>query len=146
MNTVAEEQIQTPTLSVQTKVITDGHPLLDYLPGPSSFAWVRNGNGLVAWGESARIVVNGRERFSRAQRWWSAVVRAAHIDDPLSRPGSGIVAFASFAFSSTPGDSVLIVPEVVIRRVGTTTTATVVAAASAVVLALGRADATCAFV
>ena len=65
------------TLSVQTKVITDGHPLLDYLPGPSSFAWVRNGNGLVAWGESARIVVNGRERFSRAQRWWSAVVRAS---------------------------------------------------------------------
>lgn len=114
MSALIEEQTQAPALLVQTRVITDGHALLDYLPGPSSFAWVRNGNGLVAWGESARIVVNGRERFSRAQRWWSAVVRAAQVVDPLSRPGSGIVAFASFAFE--PGRSVLVVPRVVIGR------------------------------
>ena len=117
MSAIVEEhvQAQVPTLTVHTRVLTDAdRDLLDYLPGPASFAWVRNGNGLVAWGEAARIVVNGRERFSRAQRWWSAVVRAADIDDPLSRPGSGIVAFASFAFE--PGRSVLVVPRVVIGR------------------------------
>ena len=117
MPTLTEEhvQAQVPTLSVHTRVLTDDdRELLGYLPGPSSFAWVRNGNGLVAWGEAARIVVNGRERFSRAQRWWSAVVRAADVRDPLSRPGSGIVAFASFAFE--PGRSVLVVPRVVIGR------------------------------
>lgn len=125
MSALVEEK--TPTLSVQTRVITDGHALLDYLPGPSSFAWVRNGYGLVAWGESARIVVNGRERFSRAQRWWSAMVRTAHVDDPLSRPGSGIVAFASFAFE--PGRSVLVVPRVVIGRSETAAWVTTIRAA-----------------
>lgn len=117
MSAIVEEhvQAQVPTLTVHTRVLTDtDRALLDYLPGPSTFAWVRNSNGLVAWGEAARIVVNGRERFSRAQRWWSAVVRAADVDDPLSRPGSGIVAFASFAFE--PGRSVLVVPRVVIGR------------------------------
>lgn len=117
MTSIADEllQAQIPSLVIRTRVFTGSEQsLLSYLPGPASFAWVRNGNGLVAWGESARIVVNGRERFSRAQRWWSAVVRAADIDDPLSRPGSGIVAFASFAFE--PGRSVLVVPRVVIGR------------------------------
>lgn len=120
-------QAQIPALAVHTRVFTNSdQPLLSYLPGPASFAWVRNGNGLVAWGEAARIVVNGRERFSRAQRWWSAVVRAAEIHDPLSRPGSGIVAFASFAFE--PGRSVLVVPRVVIGRSETLTWVTTIRA------------------
>lgn len=120
-------QAQIPALAVHTRVFTDSdQALLSYLPGPASFAWVRNGNGLVAWGEAARIVVNGRERFSRAQRWWSAVVRAAQVHDPLSRPGSGIVAFASFAFE--PGRSVLVVPRVVIGRSDTLTWVTTIRA------------------
>lgn len=112
MNTLAEDQVH--ALSVRTRVVADERALLDYLPGPSSFAWVRNGHGLVAWGEATRIVVSGRERFSRAQRWWNAVVKSASVDDPLSRPGSGIVAFASFAFE--PERSVLVVPRVVVGR------------------------------
>ena len=127
MSTLIDEtvQAQIPSLTVQTRVLPDAdRELLSYLPGPASFAWVRNGSGLVAWGEAARIVVNGRERFSRAQRWWSAVVRAANVKDPLSRPGSGIVAFASFAFE--PGRSVLVVPRVVIGRSETLTWVTTI--------------------
>lgn len=116
---VAEDPVpsQVPLLAVRTVELTDlTEPLLDLLPSPSSFAWVRGENGLVGWGECARVIVNGRERFSRAQRWWSDVVRAAEVDDPVHLPGTGAVAFASFAFE--PGRSMLIVPRVIVGRSG----------------------------
>lgn len=90
--------------------------LLSLLPSPSSFAWVRGEHGLVGWGEAARFIANGRERFSRAQRWWSDVVRAADVEDAVHVPGSGAVAFASFAFE--PGRSVLVVPRFIVGRSG----------------------------
>lgn len=93
-----------------------GSDLLSLLPSPSSFAWVRGEHGLVGWGEAARFIANGRERFSRAQRWWSDVVRAADVEDAVHVPGSGAVAFASFAFE--PGRSVLVVPRFIVGRSG----------------------------
>ncbi len=116
---VAEEPLPSsvPLLRVRTiELPALGGSLLDLLPSPSAFSWVRGDSGLVGWGESARAVVNGRERFSRSQRWWSDVVRAADIDDPVHVPGTGAVAFASFAFE--PGRSVLVVPSVVVGRSG----------------------------
>ena len=65
------------------------------------------------------MVVRGRERFSRAQRWWADTSRAAKVEDAINLRGSGLVAFASFAFE--PGRSVVVVPHVVIgRRQGVT--------------------------
>lgn len=121
MSTIAvgDEQApsRVPLLRIRTVELTDlSEPLLDLLPAPSSFAWVRGEHGLVGWGEAARFIVNGRERFSRAQRWWSDVVRTAEIDDAVGVPGSGAVAFASFAFE--PGRSVLVVPGFVVGRSG----------------------------
>lgn len=116
---VADEQIpsRVPLLRVRTVEVTDlGPDLLALLPSPSSFAWVRGEHGLVGWGEAARFIANGRERFSRAQRWWSDVVRAADVDDSVHVPGSGAVAFASFAFE--PGRSVLVVPRFIVGRSG----------------------------
>jgi menaquinone-specific isochorismate synthase len=60
--------------------------------------------------------VSGRERFSRAQRWWIDWLADAQVDDDVKVPGSGPVAFASFAFDPNPGSSVMIVPEVTIGR------------------------------
>lgn len=106
-----------PRLRIRTVELHDlADPLLALLPSPSSFAWVRGEHGLVGWGEATRFVANGRERFSRAQRWWSEVVRSAEIDDELRVPGSGAVAFASFAFE--PGRSVLVVPRFIVGRSG----------------------------
>ncbi len=114
-----------PALHAVTRVL-DGEqrPLLDLLPGPEAYAWVRNGNGLVGWGQAARYVVQGRERFSRAQRWWSAVTKLADVQDPLRQPGTGIVAFASFAFE--PGRSVLVVPKIIVGHSGDRTWVTVI--------------------
>lgn len=77
---------------------------------------MRDGSGLVGWGEAARLEVSGPDRFAKADAWWREFVTHLDVDDPLGVPGSGPVAFISMAFADEPGDSVLIVPEVVVGR------------------------------
>ncbi|ANZ37503.1 isochorismate synthase [Lentzea guizhouensis] len=91
--------------------------LLGLLPNPDqALAWVRDGSGLVGWGEAARLEVSGPDRFAQADAWWREFVSHLDVDDELGVPGSGPVAFVSMAFADEPGDSVLIVPEVVVGR------------------------------
>ncbi|MFY0408536.1 isochorismate synthase [Solicola sp. PLA-1-18] len=92
--------------------------LLDLLPERDALAWVRDGDGLVGWGRAASIRTRGPGRFADAQDWWRDVTAAADVRDDLDCPGSGLVAFGSFAFADDPGDSVLAVPEVVVGRRG----------------------------
>jgi menaquinone-specific isochorismate synthase len=101
--------------------LQDVGPLLARLPRTTAAAWVTGGrdeeSGLVGWGEAARLEVAGPERFSRAQRWWVQWVEAAAVSDDVARPGSGPIAFCSFAFdpaAATP--SVVVVPEVLLVR------------------------------
>ena len=108
-----------PALIARSEIIDESHPfydadLLSLIPAQGGLAWVRDGAGLVGWGEAARLVVRGRERFSRAQRWWADVVRASEVHDSVHLNGSGIVAFSSFAFE--PGRSVVVIPHVVVGR------------------------------
>ncbi|MEV0676548.1 isochorismate synthase [Actinosynnema sp. NPDC050436] len=92
----------------------DHADLLARLPAPTgALAWVRDGSGLVGWGEAARFEVSGPDRFAEADRWWREFTAGLDVDDPLGVPGSGPVAFASLAFADRPGHSVLVVPEVV---------------------------------
>ncbi|APU12587.1 isochorismate synthase [Actinoalloteichus sp. GBA129-24] len=87
------------------------------LPNPEPvFSWVHGGEGLVGWGEAARIEVKGADRFAAAERWWSELVATAEVEDTIGRPGTGLVAFASMSFADEPGSSVLIVPRVVVGR------------------------------
>jgi menaquinone-specific isochorismate synthase len=72
--------------------------LLALLPQDEALAWIRHGDGLVAWGIVAQWEFSGQERFSRAQRWWSRWLSEVEIHDPLGLPGTGPVAFASFTF------------------------------------------------
>ena len=88
--------------------------LLSLLPDEGALAWVRDGEGLVGWGEAARVSVSGAERFSRAQRWWTSFCADAVVDDRVRVAGTGPIAFASFAFDPSPGTSVLVVPSVVV--------------------------------
>lgn len=100
--------------------------MLERLPAEGALAWVRDGQGLVGWGVAARIEVAGAERFSRAQRWWQDWCRNAQIEDAVGVPGSGPVAFASFAFDPEPGTSTVVVPRVVLGRRGDQTWMTIV--------------------
>jgi menaquinone-specific isochorismate synthase len=106
-------------LVVRSTPVADPGDLLARLPHPAALAWVRGGEGIVGWGEAARIVVPGAEdRFARAGQWLGDLFSAADIDDSVRLPGTGPVAFGGFSFDPKSSDSVLIVPKAVLGRRG----------------------------
>ncbi len=105
----------------RTVPLADPGPLLDLLPARSSLAWVRRGEGLVGWGEAMRVSSSGPDRFAAAQRAWSQTVGHSVIRDEVRLPGTGPVAFGSFAFSpDSAAGGVLVVPEVLVGHRGDT--------------------------
>ena len=117
----------TRPLVVRTVEVADPGALADLLPGGTEpFSWLRRGEGLVGWGVAAQLRTRGATRFSDADKWWSETVARADVHDEVGEPGSGLVAFGSFAFADEPGDSVLAVPAVVVGRRGDRTWLTTV--------------------
>jgi menaquinone-specific isochorismate synthase len=128
----AGEPIHSTTpLVVRTVAVTDPGPLLELLPDRASTAWVRRGEGLVGWGVAALVRTQGADRFAQARAWWSEQTRAAVVRDEVREPGTGLVCFGSFAFADEPGDSLLVVPEIVVGRRGGTTWLTTLSTAGA---------------
>ncbi len=83
------------------------------------FAWIRDGEGFVAWGRAAAVTTCGPGRFSHALGWWHAIRDQAAITDPVRQPGTGLLALGSFTYSAaSQADSALIVPEVIIGHRG----------------------------
>ena len=95
--------------------------LLELLPGDRPVTWLRRGEGLVGWGVAAEVRTRGATRFSDAAKWWAETTARTVVRDEVNEPGTGLVSFGSFAFADEPGDSVLVVPEVVVGRRGETT-------------------------
>ena len=93
-------------------------PLLDLLPREQPVSWLRRGEGLVGWGVAARLETSGPTRFSDAVKWWAETVARADVEDHVGEPGTGPVCFGTFAFADEPGDSVLVIPQVVVGRRG----------------------------
>jgi menaquinone-specific isochorismate synthase len=108
----------TSQLTVRTVAINDPGPLIDLLPSPQSLAWVRGGEGMVGWGRIAGWEGVGADRFADAEAWWRMISTHSVVRDEISIPGSGLVAFGSFAFADGPSVSRLIVPEVVVGHRG----------------------------
>ena len=96
--------------------MSDPGDLLARLPRTGGLAWLRNGDGLIGWGEAARLEVHGPDRFATAAQWWAEQVAGMQVDDLVTVPGSGPVAFASFAFSDGPEKSLIVVPQVIVGR------------------------------
>lgn len=107
---------QPPRLRVVTEALPEPMDLLGLLPAGDVLSWVRDDEGLVAWGTAAVVEVTGQERFSRAHRWWSQICDAAEITDAVRVPGSGPVAFASFTFDSGSRPSIMVVPQIIVGR------------------------------
>ena len=120
----------TTPLVVRTVPVADPGPLLALLPDHDGTAWVRRGEGLVGWGAAAMVRTQGPARFAQAKAWWSQQTRAAVVRDEVREPGTGLVCFGSFAFADEPGESVLVVPEVVVGRRGSTTWVTTIGLAA----------------
>ena len=111
------------TVAVDTEAVGD---LVGLLPAGQHVSWVRRGEGLVGWGVAAVLRTSGGTRFADAVKWWSEVVARADVASEVDEPGTGLVSFGSFAFAADArpgaagpaGDSVLIVPSVVVGRRG----------------------------
>jgi menaquinone-specific isochorismate synthase len=102
---------------VGTVEIPDPGDLVDLLPESAGVAWIRHGDGLAGWGETARITLPaGEDRFTAGEKWLRELFDGAEIDDQVAEPGSGPVAFGSFTFDSASDGSVLVVPETIVGR------------------------------
>ena len=90
--------------------------LLDVAPA-DCLAWIRRGDGLVAWGEVARTRHDGPGRLQAAAAAWRELAGRAVVRDEVRLPGTGPIAFGSFAFSDdSPSGGALVVPRVVVGR------------------------------
>jgi len=108
------------SLEVRTAVVPDDRPLLDLLADvgdDNPLAFVREGDGVVAWGIAAELHVGtGSRRLSEASEALSALAHEATVEDPVALPGSGLVALGSFTFDASRDGSVLRIPQVVVGR------------------------------
>lgn len=94
---------------------TDTFALLEHLPeNPMTF--IRGGCGIVGWGEAIRLESNlAAGRVADLAAKWRALVAEAVVTDEVQLPGTGLVAFGTFAFSDeSAATSVLIVPKVIL--------------------------------
>jgi len=104
-------------LVVRTVPVDDPGNLAACLPHPRSVSWIRRGEGLVGWGEAARISIPaGEDRFTAGEKWLIELFDGADVRDEVGLPGSGPVAFGSFTFDPTSDGSVLVVPTAVLGR------------------------------
>ena len=116
MTTVA---LTTPAAAARTVTTVRSEAageLVDLVPRTAGLSWVRRDEGLVGWGEVARLEVSGHTALADAAAWWEEYTAGLDVDDELDVPGSGPVLFGSIAFDPVAGTSVFVVPEVVVGR------------------------------
>lgn len=104
-------------LIVETHKVDDVRSLIALVDPHRPLLWLRKGAGLAGVGEALRLEFSGPTRMRDAASAWREVAGAATVTDPLRMPGTGLVAFGTFAFADrSEQTSVLIVPRVVIGR------------------------------
>jgi len=107
-----------PLVSVTT-ALDEAPDLLAALPAAGGVAWLRQGEGLVGWGEAARVTAGaGAERFGRAASAVAGLFGDAVIDNRVGGWGTGPIAFGSFAFDPDSPGSSLVIPAVVVGSSG----------------------------
>jgi menaquinone-specific isochorismate synthase len=117
----ADEDAAGRVLTAATARIPDPGDLIALLPGPAAVGWVRRGEGLVGWGEAARLTLPaGADRFTAGEKWlrelFDDIRPAGPAGGEAAGPGRGPVAFGSFTFDAASEGSVLIVPRVLVGR------------------------------
>ncbi|AGW40475.1 isochorismate mutase [Leifsonia xyli subsp. cynodontis DSM 46306] len=106
-------------LSVETTPLDDVHQLIPFLDSRRPLVWLRNGEGMAGIGEALRLEFSGADRIREASAAWRATVDAAIVADSVRTPGTGLVAFGTFAFADdSAATSTMIVPECVVGRRG----------------------------
>jgi menaquinone-specific isochorismate synthase len=108
-------------LTVETTPLDDARQLIPSLDARHPMLWLRKGEGIAGIGEAVRLEFSGPTRVADAAAAWQEIVGASTLVDPIQAPGTGLVAFGTFAFADeSSSTSLLIVPEVIVgRRNGT---------------------------
>jgi menaquinone-specific isochorismate synthase len=103
-------------LRVETREIAtpEGFDITRHLPeNPTAF--IRNGQGIIGFGEAARFETTGPDRITELASIWRDQVAISEISDPLQVQCTGLVGFGSATFSpDSELSSVLIVPRIVL--------------------------------
>ncbi|WP_349627330.1 isochorismate synthase [Leifsonia sp. C5G2] len=106
-------------LEAETAPLDDVRQLIPFLDSRTPLLWLRKGEGMAAVGEVLRLEFSGPDRIQQASAAWRATAAAAVVDDAVRTPGTGLVAFGTFAFDDeSTATSTLIVPELIIGRRG----------------------------
>ncbi len=116
MTAAALSSVEAALHTVTTAHCGDTASLIDRLPTDGALSWVRRGEGLIGWGEAARLEVSGPGALAEASTWWADRTAEVEVHDAVGLPGTGPVLFASIAFDPAVGTSVFVVPEVVVGR------------------------------
>lgn len=103
---------------LRTRTIDDPGRLIELLPREQALAWVKDDEGLIGWGELARLEVKGPDTFEQASRWWQEQLTEIAVSDAVGVPGTGPILFVSAAFDIRTGASVFVVPRIVLGRSG----------------------------
>lgn len=112
-STLRTGTFKTLTVPLDGRSFSGGLP--SFLVRDDVLCWTRREAGLVGFGEIARFTATGPDRFLEADIWWRHLVLEADVTDSVDCPGTGPVAFGSFAFSKVSTHrSRLIVPEIVV--------------------------------
>ena len=97
--------------------VDDPGELLSWLPVGSAFAFLRGGDGIVGWGEAARLPAAATSRSGAdLATQVDELLAAMTVRDDLRVPGSGPVAIVSLTFDPEASGSVVVVPKVVLGR------------------------------
>jgi menaquinone-specific isochorismate synthase len=100
---------------VRTVALDQTFELLGSLPDPQGCIWLHRGEGLVAWGRAARLVLDpGPDRFAHAAEWLAGWFDSVVTENEVGGPATGPIAFGSFTFEAGAHGSVLVVPTVVL--------------------------------
>lgn len=92
---------------------------LELLPRSGFSCWVRDTSGLIGFGRVLRIRARGPERFTELSAAWSALTEAAEVEDEVDLLGSGLMCFATVAYSGESAvDSIIHIPEFILGRRG----------------------------
>ncbi|MDN4598928.1 isochorismate synthase [Leifsonia virtsii] len=115
----ARRETGVTVLEAETAPLDDVRQLIPFLDSRTPLLWLRKGEGMAAVGEVLRLDFSGPDRIQQASAAWRATAAAAVVDDAVRTPGTGLVAFGTFAFDDeSTATSTLIVPELVIGRRG----------------------------
>ncbi|WP_181274770.1 isochorismate synthase [Brevibacterium oceani] len=108
-----------PGFPFESGLPTTVEQTLELLPTTAFSCWVRDTSGLIGFGRTMRISARGPERFTELSRAWSAIAEAASVEDEVDLLGSGLMCFATVAYSGESSvDSILHIPEFVLGRRG----------------------------